>query len=116
MWSFRRFAPLRAFLDLRRYLGSRGKHEIIFMFASLMVCIALISAFIIGNAPERIYRPPTIVYVQSWPASRTDDEIRAQQKIDQAKKAIEDKKKAAEDAEIRRQYKRLSDQMNAIGI
>ena len=116
MWSFRRFAPIRAFLDLRRYLASRGKHEIIFMFASLMVCIVLISAFIIGNAPDKIYRPPTIVYVQSWPANRTDAEIIAQQKIDQAKKEIEDKKKAAEDAEIRHQYKRLSDQMNAIGI
>ncbi len=116
MWSFRRFAPLRAFLDLRRYLASRGKHELIFMFAAFVVSVTLLSAFVVGSTPDKIYRPPTIIYVQSWPASRTDAEIVAQQKIDQAKKVVEDKKKAAEDAEIRRQYKRLSDQMNAIGI
>jgi hypothetical protein len=41
-----------------------------------------------------------IIYVQSWPADRTDEQIKAQQKIDQAKR---DK----EAAQRRRQYQEL---------
>ncbi len=117
MWAYlRRFSPLRAFLDLRRFLASRSKHEVIFLFAALAACILILTFFVNGYTATPPYRPPDIIYVQSWPANRTDAEIVAQQKIDQAKKVIEDKKKAAEDAEIRAQYKRASDQLNAIGI
>lgn len=117
MWSsLRRFSPLRAFLDLRRFLGTRGKHEVIFLFASLAVCILVLSFFISGSTVTAPYRAPDIIYVQSWPANRTDAEIIAQQKIDLVKERAAKAEKAAEQAEIRARYKRLSDQMNAIGI
>ena len=112
MAFLRRFSPLRALLDLRRYLGSRSRHEVIFLFAALMVTILVATVFIVANQPDRIYRKPDIIYVQSWPASRTDAEIVAQQKIDQKKKQAEDKKKAAEDAATRAAYKRLNDRLS----
>lgn len=117
MWAYlRRFSPLRAFFDLRRFLGSRGKYEIVFLFAALAVSVLIIAVFVADYSPKPVYRPPDIIYVQSWPSNRTDAEIIAQQKIDQAKKDKEDAERAKQEAEIRAQYKRLSDQMNAIGI
>jgi hypothetical protein len=117
MWAYlRRFAPLRAFFDLRRYLGSRGKHEIIFLFAALAVCVLIIAMFLVDYSPKAIYREPDIIYVQSWPANRTDAEIVAQQKIDQAKKDKEDAQRAKDEAELRAQYKRASDTLNKFGI
>jgi len=44
---------------------------------------------------------PQIIYVQSWPENRTDEQIKAEQKIDQAARD-----KAA--AEKRRQYQELA--------
>jgi hypothetical protein len=117
MWAYlRRFAPLRAFLDLRRFLGSRGKHEILFLFAALAVSVLIIAMFLADYSPKPVYRQPDIIYVQSWPANRTDAEIIAQQKIDQAKKEKEDAERAKDEAELRAQYKRASDTLNKFGI
>lgn len=111
-----RYNPLRALGDLRRFLGSRGKHEIIFLFVSLIVCIGVVGGFALGSRVEKPYVPPTIIYVQSWRADRTDAEIIAQQKIDMAQKKIEDEKQAKFDAERRAAFKRASDQLKKWGI
>jgi len=117
MWSyFRRLSPLRAFYDLRRYLASRGKYEIVFLFAALAVSVLIIAMFLADYSPKPVYRAPDIIYVQSWPANRTDAEIIAQQKIDQAKKDKEDAERAKQEAAVRAQYKRASDTLKKFGI
>jgi uncharacterized membrane protein len=52
------------------------------------------------DAQTNILPGEQIIYVENWPANRTDEEIKAQQKIDQ-----ENKEKAL--AERQRQYKEL---------
>ena len=112
LWNFlRRFGPIGAFFDLRRYLASRGKHELLFMFASMAVCVVVISWFVVGARVERPYQAPTIIYVQSWPADRTDAEIIAQQKIDEAKKKVDDAKLEKLRAARRAEFKRLGDRL-----
>ncbi|MDB5679050.1 hypothetical protein [Sphingomonas bacterium] len=111
-----RFNPLRAVGDLRRYLASRGRHEIIFLFAALIICTLIVVGFVLGSHVEKLYKPPEIIYVQSWRADRTDAEIIAQQKIDMAQKKIQDAKEAEFEAKKRAEYKRVSDQMKKFGI
>ena len=49
-------------------------------------------------------QPPTIVYAESWKADRTDTEIVAEQKIDQAKREAAAKEK-------QRQFQKLEKQL-----
>ena len=107
-----RFNPFRALLDLRRYLGTRQKHEVLFMFGSLMVCILIVAAFVADSKVERPWQRPTIIYVESWRADRTDAQIVAQQKVDAAKKkALDDKQKKLDD-ENKAAFKRLNDKLS----
>ena len=116
MSVLRRYNPFRALLDLRRFLASRGKHEIIFLFAAFVICTLIVVGFVLGSHVEKIYKPPEIIYVQSWRADRTDAEIVAQQKIDMAQKKIDDEKEAKFEAEKRASFKRASDQLKKWGI
>jgi hypothetical protein len=107
-----RYNPFRALLDLRRYLGTRKKHEIIVMFASLMACILIVAGFAAGSRVEPVWKRPTIIYVESWRADRTDAEIVAQQKVDGEKKKIEDAKEKKFEDEKKAAFKRLNDKLS----
>jgi hypothetical protein len=77
-------SPRDAIADFRAYFthGNRRDHIIGGTLAILVTIIILIVFFVdsqINTAPRR-----TIQYVDSWPADRTDAEILAQQKKDQA--------------------------------
>src|SRR5688572_1381424 len=77
-------SPRAAIADFRAYFahGNRRDHVIGGTLAILVTIIILIIFFVdsqINTAPRR-----TIQYVDSWPANRTDAEILAQQKKDQA--------------------------------
>ena len=111
-----RYNPFRALLDLRRYLGTRKKYEILILFGSLMLCILIVGGFAAGSTVQREWRRPTIIYVQSWRADRTDAEIVAQQKIDMEKKKIQDAKEAEFEAKKRAEFKRASDALRKWGI
>ena len=50
-----------------------------------------------------------IIYVDSWPADRTDEEIKAKQKAD-----LEERR--AWQAERQRQFQQLDSQLNRLGI
>jgi hypothetical protein len=116
MSVFARFNPFRALRDLRRFLGTRGRHEIIFLFAAFFVCGITVAGFAISSKVDKPYKPPDIIYVQSWRADRTDAEIIAQQKIDMEKQKIQDAKEAEFEAKKRASFKRLDDQLKSIGL
>ena len=106
MGFFSRFAPIAAYRDLRLFFSQRGPFELLFVAAALGVTSFLIYAFMKDSYVEKEYRPK-IIYVEQWPADRTDAEIIAQQKIDapiKAKALAE--QKAREDAQ-RESFKRL---------
>jgi hypothetical protein len=116
MSVFARFNPFRAFGDLRRFLASRARHEIIFLFAAFFICGFVVIGFAISSNVDKPYKPPEIIYVQSWRADRTDAEIIAQQKIDMEKQKIQDAKEAEFEAKKRASFKRLDDQLKSIGL
>jgi len=84
-------------------MRQRSREQVIAASLSLLVTTIIVIEFIVdakmGTAP-----PPRITYVELYPSNRTDAEIIAQQKQDQA----------AKDAAIKerqRQFKKLENQL-----
>ncbi len=103
-WFPRPSSPRAAFADLKAYIiGQRTREQIIGGALALLVTIIIVIEFIIdaqiGTAP-----PPRIVYVDSWSVNRSDAEIIADQKKDEAKRQ-------AAIAERQRQFQKLENQL-----
>jgi len=110
-----RFSPFGAIRDLRVFLAQRQKYEIGFLFLSIVLTVGIIAGFIHDSHEERPYKR-NIIYVEQWPATRTEAEILAQQKVDQAAK---EKRLAAEKAEKQKaqaEFKRLDDKLKSWGL
>ncbi|WP_404336004.1 hypothetical protein AB2M62_17930 [Sphingomonas sp. MMS12-HWE2-04] len=88
MSFLRSLSPLRALRDLRFFLAQRKQHELWFMILAMLITFGVLFVFIKDSRVAVPYKR-NIIYFESWPLTRTDEQIRAQQKIDQAKKAIE---------------------------
>ncbi|WP_309661448.1 hypothetical protein [Sphingomonas sp.] len=84
--------PRAAWKDFRAFLRQRGREQWIGAALAVLVTIIIIIEFLvdsrINTAP-----PQQIIYVQQWSANRTDAEIIAQQKVDQAAKEAAQKEK-----------------------
>ena len=96
-------SPRAAFADLRAFLRQRGREQWIGAALAVLVTMIIIIEFLvdskINTAP-----PPRIIYVEQWKADRTDAEIIAQQKKDQAVREAYAKEK-------QRQFKKLEKQL-----
>lgn len=108
-------SPRAAWRDLRAFLGSRTPHQ--FGFAVLSVAIPLfwLGLFYLDQVPME-YRPPDIIYVEKFDPNRTDEDIKAQQKIDTAAR----KKREAEEKKIleerRAPFKAIDKKMDDLGL
>ena len=95
--------PRAAWRDFRAFLRQRGREQWIGAALAILVTIIIIIEFLvdsqINTAP-----PPRIIYVQEYKADRTDAEIIAQQKFDQAAKLAAQKEK-------QRQFQKLEKQL-----
>jgi hypothetical protein len=112
MWRLRYFSIFRAYRDLRGFLLRRKPHELWFLLLAMVVTMVVIIAFDLdSNIPVPYHE--NIIYVQSWPANRSEAQILAQQKIDMAAKAKKDAAIAKAEAERQAQFKKLNDQLNA---
>ncbi len=73
--------PRAALRDLGAFLRQRSREQVIgAMLAVLVTIIILILFFVdsqINTAPE-----PTVVFVEDFPANRSDDQIKADQAVD----------------------------------
>ncbi len=98
-WFPRPSGPRAAFADLRAFLRQRSREQVIGASLALLVTAIIVIEFIvdaqIGTAP-----PPQIIYADSWRADRSDAQIIADQKRDEAKRQ-------AALAERRKQYLKL---------
>ena len=115
MPSLANLSPLRAVRDLRVFLSARRPYELIFLALSLLLTGGLIAGFVHDSHEARPYKR-NIQYFKSWPLTRTDAEIRAQQKIDgveQSKRIAEQKQR---EAALRASYKKLDDQLKSVGL
>jgi hypothetical protein len=82
-----------AWRDLRDFLASRQRHQFVFAALSVAICALLVAGF---YHDSKFPWQDRIVYVQSWPANRTDAEIIAQQKVDRiAKQKAQAERQAA---------------------
>lgn len=115
MGFFSRFSPVRAYRDLRLFFSHRQPYELGFLALAMLVTGFLIYAFSKDSYAEREYRP-NIVYVEQWPADRTDEQILAQQKVDAPIKAARIAEQKKREEETRASFKRMDDKLKAMGI
>lgn len=113
---FARFNPLRAFRDLRRFLASRQRYEIYTLFAAAAVTWTIMWAFVIDTRSIEVPYKRNIIYVESWPLDRSDEEIAAKQKIDQVKldKARAEHEKKMKERQAK--FKKWDDWLRSWGI
>lgn len=110
-----RLSPIRAYKDLRFFLAQREPYELGFLLLAMLITGGVIAAFAGDSNIEAPYKR-NIVYVEQWRADRTDAQITAQQKVDQAAR---EKTLAAQEAERRKtqaEFKRLDDRLKRLGI
>jgi hypothetical protein len=95
-------APRVLIADMKAFLATRQRHQLLIGAVSLMMPALIVWGFYHDSHVE----PPKdeMYFLPSWPADRTDAEIIAQQKIDQ-------KIKEKREAEQRAGYRRLAKQL-----
>ena len=102
-WLPRPVGPRAALADLAAALrGTSREQKLGAVFAVLATSIIIIEFLVdskINTAP-----PATIVYVEQWSANRTDAEIMAEQKQDQAERE-------AAQQDRQRQFQKLQNQL-----
>ena len=101
-------APRALVQDLRNFWSTRPRgHWVAALLAATMtggiVIAFLIDSNSMGETREQV------IFLNSWPANRTDAEIRAQQKAD-----LDERTRA--EAEHRRQLQRLDQNLNRLGL
>jgi hypothetical protein len=109
------FSPVHAIRDFVNFARAREKHEWWFLLASICVVLVIGWAFVHDSHFEREYKP-NIIYVESWPANRTDEEIIAQQQIDLAKERAEAAEFERERAARQAEWKKIDDKLKSWGI
>ena len=102
-WFPKPVGPREAFSDLFAFMRQRSREQVIGAMLAVLVTIIIIIEFLvdskINTAP-----PQQIVYAESWSADRTEAEIIAQQKKDQARRDAAAKEK-------QRQFRKLEKQL-----
>lgn len=98
-WFPRPVGPITAIRDFSAHLRHSSREQLIGATLAVLVTIIIVIEFLvdpqINTAP-----PPQIVYVEQWDSNRTDAQIVADQKKDQAAKEAAQKEK-------QRQFRKL---------
>lgn len=110
-----RFSPVRAYRDLRLFLAQREPYELGFLLLAMAVTGFFIFAFLRDSHVEATYKP-NIIYVQQWTADRTEAQILAQQKVDQAQRTRDLADQRRREEENRAAFKRLDDKLKRYGL
>ncbi len=107
--------PSVALADLLTVLRAQSAHKVGFALLAITIPLFLV-ALILLSGKEVEYKPPKVIFVENWRADRTDAQIKAQQKIDTAKRKVDDAADAARMAKERAEWKKVQDRMKAIGL
>jgi hypothetical protein len=116
MSRFSRYNPLTGLLDLRSFLGSRQKHEVVFAFLAVVVTVSILAAFYLDSRDLKKPWQRDIQYVESWPLDRTDAEIIAAQKADAKTRAAREAEAKKRAAEHKASLKRIDDTLTRWGF
>ena len=96
-------SPRTAWNDLRAFFSGPQRHKLLFGLLAILMPAIIVYGFI-RDGRTNILPGRSIMYIQSWPADRSDAEIIAQQKKDQ-------KKRVAAQLARQRSYQRLEKQL-----
>jgi hypothetical protein len=103
-WFPRPSSPRAAFRDLVAFIRQREREHVIGAALAVLITMIIVIEFLVdaklGTAP-----PPQVVEVELYPSNRTDTEIIADQKKDQAAKEAAQK-------ERQRQFQKLEKQLH----
>jgi len=102
-WFPRPSTPAAAFRDLSAFMRHRSREQLIGACLALLATGIIVFEFVI-DARINTAPPPTITYVELYGANRTDADIIADQKKDQAGKEAAQK-------ERQRQFQKLEKQL-----
>lgn len=105
-----------ALRDLRDFVAAPRPHKIVFVTASIAAPVGLYAALLQQARVDTDYIPPDIVYVQQWDANRSIDEVKAQQAIDLPAEIAEKKRIADLKEERRKQFERVANVMDDLGL
>jgi hypothetical protein len=107
--------PSAVYADLKAFWRDGPRYRIIFAITAIVIPFFLITLFLLSSR-DAPYKPPEIIYVENWKAGRTDAEIKAQQKIDTAKRKDMEARIAKAEAEKRAYFKNIQDNMKKWGF
>lgn len=102
-WFPRPSTPRAAFRDLAAFMRHRTREQVIGASLALLVTAIIVIEFVvdaqIGTKP-----PPEITYVDLYPANRTDADIIADQKKDEAAREAAQKEKQRQFQKLEKQF------------
>jgi len=84
-WFPRPVGPRAAFADLRAFMRQRSREQVIGFLLAILATSIIVIEFII-DAKINTAPPPRVVWVESFPENRTDEEIVAEAKERQARR------------------------------
>jgi hypothetical protein len=102
-WFPRPSSPSVALRDLAAFMRQRSREQVIAGALAILVTAIIVIEFLV-DAQIGMSPGPQITYVESYPATRTDAQIIADQKKDQAARD-------AAELEKRRQFQKLEKQL-----
>lgn len=101
-------SPRALWADIRSFTSERRPHHWVALALAILMPLAIVFIFDLDGRTN-IAPGPQLIYVESWPADRSDEQIKAEQKIDQAAR---DKAKK----ERQEQFKKLDEKLERLGI
>src|SRR4051795_692199 len=102
-WFPKPSSPRAAFRDLTAFIRHSGREQRIGAALAVLITAIIVFVFLI-DAKIGVAPTPTPTYVELYPSNRTDSDIIAQQKKEQAVRAAGEKEK-------RRQFQKLGKQL-----
>jgi len=100
--------PRALWADLRAFAAERSPYQWGGLAVAIVMPVAIVIVFTI-DARTNTAPPAQIIYVESWPANRSDAEIIAQQKKDKAKTDALRK-------ERQRQFEKVDKDLERLGL
>ena len=101
-------SPRVVWTDLRAFMQQRPRHQWWAGTLAVMIPMAILAGFYVEARMDARPRP-NLYYINSWPADRSDEEIKASQQADiTRRREIQ--------VERQRQFQRLEKQNRRLGI
>lgn len=107
-WFPRPAAPKALWADIRAFTSQRSPYQWAGMAVAIVMPVLIILSFL-HDSSHGVQPGPQLIYVESWPANRTDAQIIADQKRDQAEREAAQK-------ERQREFRKLDKDLDRLGI